>query len=1181
MDSPPSSSQEQFSESSTPEKEEVDNTSGNANASGSNTTDNTIPAIQFGQHFFSDWNSSYDEQREGDHLVTCPDGTQILCDSPDPSTDLRPPSYAEKDEASRSTSDQQVVLSTQPSKQKDDEGNNGSDSTDMKKAVKRDKSSTVASTSRTKHKKSVTTKPRRIIGNYTLVSTIGSGSMGKVRLAIHNHNGNKLAVKIVPTNLMDSKQKEQQSHEDHHRQIRTVREANIMMLLHHPFIVSLKEMILLEPYYYLFMEYVNGGQLLDYIIAHGKLKEKQARRFARQILSALDYCHRNSIVHRDLKIENILISQSGNIKIIDFGLSNLFSPRSSLNTFCGSLYFAAPELLNAKAYTGPEVDVWSFGVVVYVLVCGKVPFDDQNMPALHEKIKRGVVDYPSHLSTDCKSILSRMLVTNSTHRATVSELMIHPWMNKGYDGPVNNYVPERLPLTLPIDMNVVRGMTEGFGFGTEEEIKQQLEDIITSDEYQKAAQTLMERTAEVQRLHRHNSHHMDSSSHANGNGHHHRPRFFSSTSSFLNGSSSANSTNHNSKAPMTLPNDDPQSIPAAYHPLVSIYYLVKERMEREHRIAESNNPDTDLTCYFDVNKDSMNGKQTTKDSSVDSKPSFLRIPNITLPESIHPTIKATNFDTEAIYHGNNGKTPQYLPVEDNNEEHSIHEKLHMLENGLSRLFSRSSGKSSHRRPSATTNGESSVNDAHTNVDDDMLNAHTMFERRSSSKDAGSTNNNHTTMFRRISQALSRTSTNDSAKSRRRKSAASTHYYSDKQNPSAAVAAAADDDFDNHYPEPPLSPPAPVTTSTSTPIPIPSTSHYRYYNEDNNSIIDKSSIGEKSPQISTSYALSPPLSGSSRFPNSLISPPISSVHKSVNLKDEEEDDDVAIATAAAAAAAAAAAFSLQSNNKKGKFSRMFPRRMTVGGNTSVNAQNHANFIKAQQEQQHIPKNHHHQHLNSTNRTHDRKHTDKDDNSDLGVSSQQCHLRQQPSPTTSSSSSSSSSSPPPTRQTTTATTTKNGMADESIKPVFLKGLFSVTTTSTKHPSVIRADLIRVLERLGVKWRETKGKFECVHMPSIDMNHVAFSQQQQQQQGQYMPMTSMANEEAPSYQQAEEDMTYGKTNNGIAPLPDLVMRFEIYIVKVPWLLGMHGLQFRRVGGDSWQYKNMCSKILAELKL
>lgn len=138
--------------------------------------------------------------------------------------------------------------------------------------------------------------------------------------------------------------------------------------------------------------------MLDYIISHGRLKEKQARKFGRQIASALDYCHRNSIVHRDLKIENILISKTGDIKIIDFGLSNLFSPRAHLKTFCGSLYFAAPELLQARRYTGPEVDVWSFGIVLYVLVCGKVPFDDQSMPQLHAKIKKGVVDYPQWLS---------------------------------------------------------------------------------------------------------------------------------------------------------------------------------------------------------------------------------------------------------------------------------------------------------------------------------------------------------------------------------------------------------------------------------------------------------------------------------------------------------------------------------------------------------------------------------------------------------------------------------------------------------------------------------------------------------------------------------------------------------------------------------------------------------------
>lgn len=163
--------------------------------------------------------------------------------------------------------------------------------------------------------------------------------------------------------------------------------------------------------------------MLDYIISHGRLKEKQARKFARQIASALDYCHRNSIVHRDLKIENILISKEGNIKIIDFGLSNLFSPKSLLKTFCGSLYFAAPELLQAKAYLGPEVDIWSFGIVLYVLVCGKVPFDDQSMPQLHAKIKKGIVEYPPWLSTGEFVIWRRMTIyTNSSARMSTSHL---------------------------------------------------------------------------------------------------------------------------------------------------------------------------------------------------------------------------------------------------------------------------------------------------------------------------------------------------------------------------------------------------------------------------------------------------------------------------------------------------------------------------------------------------------------------------------------------------------------------------------------------------------------------------------------------------------------------------------------------------------------------------------------
>ena len=260
------------------------------------------------------------------------------------------------------------------------------------------------------------TQPRRRTtittptGQWALGKTIGAGSMGKVKLAKNTETGEQ--VNNIPRNMAATKRLIQQmltSTEEHRsgreteradrsKEIRTAREAAIVSLVSHPYICGMRDVVRTTYHWYMLFEYVNGGQMLDYIISHGKLKEKQARKFARQIASALDYCHRNSIVHRDLKIENILISKTGDIKIIDFGLSNLFSPRSLLKTFCGSLYFAAPELLQARQYTGPEVDVWSFGIVLYVLVCGKVPFDDQSMPQLHAKIKKGVVEYPPGLT---------------------------------------------------------------------------------------------------------------------------------------------------------------------------------------------------------------------------------------------------------------------------------------------------------------------------------------------------------------------------------------------------------------------------------------------------------------------------------------------------------------------------------------------------------------------------------------------------------------------------------------------------------------------------------------------------------------------------------------------------------------------------------------------------------------
>ncbi|KAJ7025161.1 Pkinase-domain-containing protein, partial [Mycena alexandri] len=417
-------------------------------------------------------------------------------------------------------------------------------------------------------------RSNRVLGDYTLSKTLGAGSMGKVKLATHNITGEKLAVKILPRARDPS-----QSAKEAGKETRTLREAGLSLLLHHPYICGMREMIVHPNHYYMVFEYVNGGQLLDFIIAHGRLRESVARKFARQIASALDYCHRNNVVHRDLKIENILISQTGNIKIIDFGLSNLYDPAAHLSTFCGSLYFAAPELLNAKLYTGPEVDIWSFGVVLYTLVCGKVPFEDESMPALHAKIKRGLVEYPVWLSpAECKHLLSRMLVVNPPRRAQLSEIAAHPWMTRGFSTPPASHLPLRRPLRpADIDPSVVAHMA-GFDFGADvEEVLEKLQAVLATDEYAHAV---------LAYEHRRSGHPFsdlpppspgsltpppspsDQSKRRRFSGLDFYRRIFTATPPSSPGPST----------PSVPPPKDPTG---GFHPLVSMYFLAREKLERE------------------------------------------------------------------------------------------------------------------------------------------------------------------------------------------------------------------------------------------------------------------------------------------------------------------------------------------------------------------------------------------------------------------------------------------------------------------------------------------------------------------------------------------------------------------------------------------------------------------------
>ncbi|KAK1755670.1 protein kinase kin1 [Echria macrotheca] len=404
-------------------------------------------------------------------------------------------------------------------------------------------------------------------GNYAFIKTIGQGSMGKVKLAKREGTGELVACKIIERVSPDDgrQSREEREKADAAREDRNAREAAIVSLLNHQYICGLRDNLRTRWHWYMLFEYVNGGQMLDYIISHGKLKEKQARKFARQIASAVDYCHRNSIVHRDLKIENILISKTGDIKIIDFGLSNLFSPDEDrrLKTYCGSLYFAAPELLQARPYTGPEVDVWSFGVVLFVLVCGKVPFDDQYMPALHQKIKKGAVDYPNWLSAECKHLISRMLVTDPRQRATMHEVMNHPWMVKGYGGPPDNFLPYREPLTLPLDPEVISHMT-GFKFGPPEQILKELTTKIKSPKYQAAVRRIEKEREAPQAAPKDVE----------------KKRAFGFDFYRRRNSVTSRETLTNTSSEGLAIGDDPLN---AFDPLISIYYLVREKLDRERK----------------------------------------------------------------------------------------------------------------------------------------------------------------------------------------------------------------------------------------------------------------------------------------------------------------------------------------------------------------------------------------------------------------------------------------------------------------------------------------------------------------------------------------------------------------------------------------------------------------------
>ncbi|RKO93022.1 kinase-like domain-containing protein [Blyttiomyces helicus] len=245
------------------------------------------------------------------------------------------------------------------------------------------------------------------------METIGQGTFGKVKLAQHVATGEKVAIKII--------EKASVTNDTQRNSIQ--REIRLVQLLHHRHIVKVYNVLEDASTVYFIMEFVAGGELFDYIVENLSLSEWEARIFFRQILSAIDYCHKNSIIHRDLKPENVLIDSNKCVKIIDFGFGNTFHRDKFLSTFCGSPFYAAPEMIAGKRYVGPEVDVWSLGVILYAMVTGSLPFDAPALPDLFKLITNAQYKIPSKLSPDLTDLIRRMLTVDAKRRIKLSEVI--------------------------------------------------------------------------------------------------------------------------------------------------------------------------------------------------------------------------------------------------------------------------------------------------------------------------------------------------------------------------------------------------------------------------------------------------------------------------------------------------------------------------------------------------------------------------------------------------------------------------------------------------------------------------------------------------------------------------------------------------------------------------------------
>ncbi|XP_059496753.1 serine/threonine-protein kinase BRSK2-like isoform X4 [Stegostoma tigrinum] len=307
------------------------------------------------------------------------------------------------------------------------------------------------------------------VGPYRLEKTLGKGQTGLVKLGIHCITGQKVAIKIVNREKLTESVL-----------MKVEREIAILKLIEHPHVLKLHDVYENKKYLYLVLEHVSGGELFDYLVKKGRLTPKEARKFFRQILSALDFCHSHSICHRDLKPENLLLDEKNNIRIADFGMASLQVGDSLLETSCGSPHYACPEVIRGEKYDGRRADVWSCGVILFALLVGALPFDDDNLRQLLEKVKRGVFHMPHFIPPDCQNLLRGMIEVDAEKRLSLEQIQKHSW----YQGGKNEPEPEqpigrkvmirRLQSVSDIDPDVLDSMNSLGCFRDKNKLKQDL-----------------------------------------------------------------------------------------------------------------------------------------------------------------------------------------------------------------------------------------------------------------------------------------------------------------------------------------------------------------------------------------------------------------------------------------------------------------------------------------------------------------------------------------------------------------------------------------------------------------------------------------------------------------------------------------------------------------------------------